>query len=87
VEVGVQVVERWILARLRERTFFSLAELNQAIAELLDELNRREMKPLGQSRWELFQEVDQPALSPLPTQPYEFALWKKARVHIDSRCL
>jgi transposase len=77
------VVERWILARLRDRTFFSLAELNQAIAELLTELNRREMKHLGQSRLELFAEVDQPVLSPLPGTPYEFAVWKKARVHID----
>ena len=83
VEVGVQVVERWILARLRDRTFFSLAELNQAIADLLAELNRREMKHLGQSRLQLFEEVDQPALSPLPETPYEFAVWKKARVHID----
>ena len=83
VEVGVQVVERWILARLRDRTFFSLTELNQAIAELLAELNRREMKHLGQSRRQLFEAVDQPALSPLPETPYEFAVWKKARVHID----
>ena len=83
VEVGVQVVERWILARLRNHRFFSLAELNQAIARLLSELNRRKMKHLGQSRLELFQEVDQPALAPLPRRPYEFALWKKARVHID----
>jgi transposase len=83
VEVGVQVVERWILARLRDRSFFSLAELNQAIGELLTELNQRPMKHLGQSRQELFVEVDQPALKPLPTQPYEFALWKKVRVHID----
>jgi transposase len=83
VEVGVQVVERWILARLRDRTFFSLAELNQAIAELLAELNRREMKHLGQSRQQLFEEVDQPALSPLPKTLYEFAVWKMARVHID----
>jgi transposase len=83
VEVGVQVVERWILARLRDRTFFSLAELNQAIAALLDELNQREMKHLGQSRRELFEELDRPALAPLPAQPYEYAQWKKARVHID----
>jgi transposase len=83
VEVGVQVVERWILARLRNRTFFSLAELNQAIRELLHELNRREMKHLGQSRLELFEELDQPLLAPLPLQPYEFAIWKKVRVHID----
>jgi transposase len=83
VEVSVQVVERWILARLRKRTFFSLAELNQAIRELLFEINRREMKHLGQSRLELFAELDQPRLAPLPVQPYEFAVWKKARVHID----
>jgi len=83
VEVGVQVVERWILARLRDRKFFSLHELNQAICELLSELNRREMKHLGQSRLDLFTELDQPALSQLPERPYEFAVWKKARVHID----
>lgn len=83
VEVGVQVVERWILARLRNRTFFSLTGLNQAICELLDELNTRPMKHLGQSRRELFQTLDQPALKPLPEVPYEFAIWKKARVNID----
>jgi transposase len=83
VEVGVQVVERWILARLRDRTFFSLAELNQAIGGLLLELNERPMKHLGQSRWELFVALDRPALKPLPQQPYEFAHWRKARVHID----
>jgi transposase len=83
VEVGVQVVERWILAPLRDRTFFSLAELNQSIWELLAELNDRPMRHLGQSRRELFESLDKPALAPLPTQPYEFARWKKARVHID----
>ncbi len=83
VEVGVQVIERWILARLRQRTFFSLAELNQAIRELLDGLNARPMKHLGHSRRELFELLDRPALQPLPAEPYEFALWKKARVHID----
>jgi len=83
VEVGVQVVERWILARLRDRHFFSLFELNQAILKLLFELNRREMKHLGQSRLEIFEALDKPALAPLPEKPYEFALWKRARVHID----
>lgn len=82
-EVGVQVVERWILARLRNRTFFSLADLNQAIREFLDELNARLMKHLGRSRRELFEMLDQPALKPLPESPYEFALWKKACVNID----
>jgi len=83
VEVGVQVVERWILARLRNHTFFSLAELNQAIKVWLDELNNRPMRHLGHSRRELFTTLDKPVLAPLPTQPYEFARWKKARVHID----
>ncbi|MFH1184421.1 MAG: IS21 family transposase [Chloroflexota bacterium] len=82
-EVGVQVIERWILARLRNRTFFSLADLNQAIRELLDELNTRPMKHLGRSRRDLFEELDRPALKPLPALPYEFAIWKKARVNID----
>ena len=83
VEVGVQVVERWILARLRNRTFFNLADLNQAIRELLQELNDRPMAHLECSRRALFQELDQPALRPLPERPYEFAVWKKARVNID----
>ena len=83
VEVAVQAVERWILARLRNRTFFSLAELNQAIRELLAELNHRPMRHLGRSRRDLFQTLDQPVLKPLPDTPYEFALWKKARVNID----
>jgi transposase len=83
VEVGVQVVERWILAQLRDRQFFSLIDLNQAIAALLEVLNQREMKHLGQSRQALFEELDRPALAPLPVQPYEFAVWKKVRVHID----
>ncbi len=82
-EVGVQVVERWILARLRNRTFFSLAELNQAIRDLLQELNSRPMEHLECSRRELFEELDRPVLKPLPEQPYEFATWKKARVNID----
>ena len=82
-EVGVQVVERWILARLRNRTFFSLAELNQAIRDLLPELNSRPMEHLECSRRELFEELDRPVLKPLPEQPYEFATWKKARVNID----
>lgn len=83
VEVGVQVVERWILARLRNRTFFSLPDLNQAIHTLLEDINARPMKHLDRSRRELFEALDQPALKPLPAQPYEYALWKQARVNID----
>ena len=82
-EVGVQNVERWVLARLRNRRFFSLFELNEAIRELLEDLNNRRMEHLGKSRKELFEQVDKPALKPLPATPYEFALWKKAKISID----
>jgi len=83
VEAGVLVVERWILARLRNRRFFSLADLNRAIRKLLEELNNRTMEHLGKSRREFFEELDRPAHKPLPAEPYEFAIWKKAKVHID----
>ena len=82
-EVGVQVVERWILAALRHRTFFSLAELNAAIAKLLERLNNRPFRKLPGSRRELFEQLDRPALRPLPAERYVFAEWKKARVNID----
>jgi transposase len=83
VEAGVQVVERWILARLRHQTFFSLDELNRAIAALLPVLNERPFKKLPGSRRSLFEQLDRPALAPLPAQPYVFGAWKKARVNID----
>ena len=79
----MQVVERWILAALRNRTFFSLAELNAAIAKLLERLKNRPFRKLPGSRRELFEQLDRPALGPLPTQRYVFAEWKKARVNID----
>lgn len=79
----MQVVERWILARLRDQTFLSLVELNEAIRVLLHELNHRPMRHLGQSRQVLFENLDKPALASLPTEPYEFAQWQKARVHPD----
>ncbi len=83
VEVGVQIVERWILARLRNRRFFSLAELNQAIHDLLEDLNRRQTKHLGASRRQLFEALDQPALKPLPGQAYQYAEWKQRRAGLD----
>ncbi len=82
--VGVQGVERWILAALRHRTCFSLAELNAAIAELLQRLNARALRKLPGSRRSLFDQLDRPALRPLPTERYVFAEWKKVRVNIDS---
>ncbi len=83
VEVGVQVVERWILARLRNRTFFSLGALNAAIATLLEALNARPMRHLGQSRRALFETLERPALAPLPAAAFEYAEWKTAKVHPD----
>ena len=83
VESGVLVVERWILAALRKRRFFSLAALNEAIGELLEKLNHRPFRKLEGSRASRFQKLDRPALRPLPAEPYVFAQWKTARVHID----
>lgn len=83
VENAVLVTERWILARLRHFTFFSLHELNAAIAKLLEELNRRPFKKLPGSRRSFFEELDRPMLKPLPSQRYVYAEWKKARVNID----
>lgn len=83
VEVGVQVVERWILARLRHETFFSLAALNARIRALLEELNGRPMRAYGQSRRERFETLDRPALRLLPAERFVFAEWKPARVNID----
>jgi transposase len=83
VESGVLLVERWVLARLRHHTFFSLAELNTAIRELLADLNCRPFKKLPGSRQHLFDSLERPALRPLPALPYEYAEWKKARVNID----
>ncbi len=83
IEAGVQIAERWILARLRNRIFFSLAELNLAIRELVDHLNRKPFKKLPGSRLSLFEEIERGALRALPLTPYEFALWPTARVNID----
>jgi len=83
VEVGVQIVGRWILARLRHRRFFSLAALNEAIRELLADLNGRSLRGWGRSRRELFDEFDRPALTPLPDEPYAYAEWKRCRVGLD----
>lgn len=83
VEVGVQIVERWILARLRDRSFFSLAELNAAIRELLGPLNDRPFQKLPGSRRELFERLDRPAMQPLPAERYGYAEWRKARVNVD----
>jgi len=84
VEVAVQVAERWIVARLRHVTCYTLAALNERIAALLVPLNAKPMRHYGgASRRALFERLDQPALRPLPAQPYEYAEWKRAKVNID----
>jgi transposase len=83
VEVGVQIVQRWIVARLRNRRFFSLRELNEAIRVLTERLNDRVTRHLGSSRRKLFEEVERTALRPLPVTPYEFSEWRQRTVGID----
>lgn len=82
-EVGVQIVERWILAALRHHTFFSLAELNREIARLLEGLNNRPFQKLEGTRRSLFESLDRPALKPLPATPYEYGTWKTLGVNVD----
>jgi transposase len=83
VETAVLIVQRWILARLRRRTFFSLEELNQAIWEHLDELNARPFQKLEGSRDSAFNKLDRPVLRALPAVRYELAERRAARVNID----
>lgn len=83
VEVGVQIVERWIIAVLRHRVFFSFHELNEVIAQLVERLNTKPFQKLEGSRKSLFEATDRPALRPLPQTPYEYAQWKLCGVHID----
>lgn len=82
-EMSVLLVQRWILARLRHRQFFSLEELNRAIRELLIDLNNRPFKKLEGCRRSAFETIDRPAMKALPATRYEFAAWSKAGVNID----
>ena len=83
VEVAVLIVQRFVLARLRNRRFFSLVELNVAIRECVADLNAKIMRKLGVSRNELFAVIDRPVLKPLPAEPYAFAEWRRCRVAPD----
>jgi transposase len=83
-EVAVQVAERWIVARLRHDTFYTLGAMNARIAELLEALNAKPMRHYGgASRRDLFERLDRPALRPLPATPFEYATWKWVRVNLD----
>jgi transposase len=83
VEVGVQIATRWIIAKLRKRTFFSLAELNAAIAVEVAALNERVSRHLGASRKALFDTIEKPALKTLPAEPYVYAEWKECKLGLD----
>ncbi len=83
VEVAVQIVERFVLAKLRNTTFFSLAELNIAIRDCVAAINAKVMRRVGKSRIELLETLERPALKALPGEPYAYAEWKRARVAPD----
>ena len=83
VEVGVQIAERWLLARIRNETFATLGELNRRLAELTEVLNARTMRAYNASRRELYERLDKPALGPLPAEPFEASAWKKVGLNID----
>jgi len=83
VETGVQIVERFVLAPLRNQTFFTLAEFNTALWERLEELNDKPFQKLPGSRRTRFEEAERQALSPLPDRPFSYAVWKKTKVHLD----
>jgi len=83
VEVAVQIVQRFVLAKLRHRRFFSLAELNAAIRDCVTAINSKIMRRIGKSRNELLETIDRPALNALPTTPYSYAEWKRARAAPD----
>lgn len=83
VEAAVLVAQRWILAALRHRTFYSLNELNAAIAQLLVKLNDRVMRHVNESRRSLYERLERPALKPLPLTRYEYAQWKQVKLNID----
>lgn len=79
----MQVTQRWIVAALRHRKFFSLEELNTAIRELLTKLNHRPFRKRDGSRATVFEAIDKPALKPLPVEAFDLSEWSRARVNID----
>ena len=84
VEGGVLVAQRWILASLRNRRFFSLEELNAAIRELLERLNTKPFQKLEGCRRSVFDKLDRPVMTALPTRRYEIGEWKlNVGVNID----
>lgn len=87
VEAGVLLAQRWILAKLRNRSFRSVQELNEAIEQPLEYLNKKVQRVMKRSRKELFESLDRPAARPLPANAYEYATWRKASVGPDYHLL
>ena len=83
VENAVGIVTRFVLAKLRSRRFFSLSELNDAVRDCVTQINAKVMKPLQQSRNDLFASLDRPALKGLPDERYHYAEWKRCTVAPD----
>src|SRR5438067_12576255 len=83
VESGVQLAERWIIAALRHRKFFSIEELNQAIRELRDRINQRPFRKRDGSRASQFMALDKATLKPLPAEAFDLSQWSHARVNIE----
>jgi transposase len=81
VEAAVQVATRWVIAKLRNRTFFSLAELNAAIRDCVEQINSRVTRHLGASRRSLFEQIEKTALKPLPATEYVCVLEAVPRRH------
>jgi transposase len=79
----VLLATRWIIAKLRNRRFFTLTELNEAIRACVDDLNTRNSRHLGASRRALFEDIERSALKPLPAEPFEYAEWKQRRAGLD----
>ena len=83
VEAAVFLAERWLVAVLRHEKFFALADLNQALAKLLERMNQRPFRKRDGTRASLYAAIDRPALQPLPAERYVLAEWKTVRVNID----
>jgi transposase len=83
VEVAVLIVERFVLAKLRNRRFFSLDELNAEVRECVATINAKGMKKFAKSRQELLETIDRPVLNELPSEPYRYAEWKRCGVAPD----
>jgi len=86
VENAVGIVTRQILVPLRHMTFMSIGEINAELTTRLAVLNNQQLQKMKISRWQLFEQIDKPALKPLPGDRYQYAIWKKAKINIATHC-